>query len=136
MSVKFNSEESSLYTLIGGGPQGSWNGMNCYIAASDDSADCVSQDNRYKYCDDLTILELVMIGDILTEYNFVEHVASDIGINQQYLPAQSYETQTHLNNIAQWSSNNLAKINELKTNYIVFSRAKSDFATIMTINDR
>ena len=24
MSVKYNSEESSLYNLIGGGPQGSW----------------------------------------------------------------------------------------------------------------
>ena len=38
MSVKFNQEESTLYESIGGGPQGSWIGQNCYITASDDAA--------------------------------------------------------------------------------------------------
>ena len=57
MSVNFNSAESKLYTLIGGGPQGSWTGQATYLVSSDDSADCVDPDDRYKFCDDLTILE-------------------------------------------------------------------------------
>ena len=63
MTVKFNGQESSLCPLVGGGPQGSWTGQAAYIVSSDDSADCVPED-------DLSILGLVMLADILTEYNF------------------------------------------------------------------
>ena len=82
MSLKFNGEESPLFDLIGGGPQGSWNGQNCYQTASNDNTVFVQQEDRFKYCDDVNILELIMIGAILTHYNFHDHVASDIGIDQ------------------------------------------------------
>ena len=49
-----------------GGPQGFWTGQENYIAASNDNADCVYEDDRYRFCDDLSILELIMLGDILT----------------------------------------------------------------------
>ena len=78
MSVKYNGKRSKLHTLIDGGFQGSWSGQACYLTASDDCADAVELDNRFRYCDDLTVLELVMLGDILTEYNFLEHVVSEI----------------------------------------------------------
>ena len=86
MSVKFNGEESTLFPLVGGGPQGSWTGQASYIISSDDNADSVPEDDRYKFCDDLSILELIMLGDALTEYNFMDHVASDVGVDQQFLP--------------------------------------------------
>ena len=76
MVVKFKSAISKWYDLVGGSPQGSWNGQNSYIVSSDDNADSVPQDDQYKYCDDLSILELVMLGSLLTEYNFYKHVAS------------------------------------------------------------
>ena len=80
MYLKFNGEESPLFHLIGGGPQGSWNGQNCYLTASNDNADF-----GHQYCDDLNILELLMIGHLLTQFNFYEHVASDVGIDQVFL---------------------------------------------------
>ena len=98
MSVNFNGQESSLFSLVGGGPQGSWAGQETYIAASNDNADCVEEDDRYKFCDDLSILELLMLGVMLTEYNFLEHVASDVGVDQHFLPTQG--TQTNLEKIA------------------------------------
>ena len=45
MTVKYNSAESSLFTLVGGGPQGSWTGQESFIVASDDNADFVNQDD-------------------------------------------------------------------------------------------
>ena len=66
MSAKFNSAKSKWYKLIGGALQGSWNGQNCYIVNSDDNAYCIDQDEKYKFCDDLSILELIMIGGSLT----------------------------------------------------------------------
>ena len=63
MSVKFNGKESKLYQLIGGGPQGSWTGQACYLTASDDCADTVDLEDRYSYCNNLTVLELIMLGE-------------------------------------------------------------------------
>ena len=59
-----------------------------YIVQSKDNADCVDWEMRFKYVDDLTVLELVMLANLLTEYNFKQHVASYIGIDE-YLPAAS-----------------------------------------------
>ena len=49
--------------------------------------------------DDLTILELVLFADLLTEYDFKLHVASYIGIDEQYISADNLETQAHLDDI-------------------------------------
>ena len=136
MSVCFNSEESSLYSLIGGGPQGSWTGQECFLVASDDNASFVEQEDRYKFCDDLSILELIMLGNILTEYNFHEHVASDIGLGERFLPAQGLATQENLDKISLWTSENLMKLKESKTDYQVFTRARDRFATRFTVNGK
>ena len=136
MTCTWNGKESSLYLLVGGGPQGSWTGQECFIVASDDNAACVEEDDRYKYSDDLSILELILLADILTEYNFMEHVASDVGMDQLYIPSHQLETQANLNRIAQWTDENLMKLKESKTNYIVFSRSRQDFAVRLTVNNK
>ena len=135
MKVRFNGEESDFLSLIGGGPQGTLIGQLEYLVLSNDNADIVSPDDRYKYIDDLTLLQLVCLSGLLTEYNFTEHVASDIGIGQSYLPADSYQTQDHLNFISNWSEENLVKLNEAKCNFMVFTRSKEDFATRLKVNN-
>jgi hypothetical protein len=75
------------------------------------------------------------MSGLLVEYNFHHHVASDIGIDQQYLPADSYNTQDHLNFISNWTNENLMKLNEAKSNYMVFSRTKENFATRLSVNN-
>ena len=88
MSVKFNQKESKIFTLIGGGPQGSQAGQASYIISSDDNAYHITEEDRYKYCDDLSLLELVVLADILIEYEFTQHVASDVNIGQRFLNQQ------------------------------------------------
>ena len=60
MTLKYNSKESSLYTLIGGGPQGSWTGQECFLVTSDNNTEFVNLDDIFKFHDDLSILKLVM----------------------------------------------------------------------------
>ena len=136
MSVCFNSEQSSLFSLIGGGPQGSWAGQQCFSVASDDNASFIEQEDRYKFCDDLSILELVLLGNMLTEYNFQEHVASDVGLGERFLPSQGLATQENLNKIALWTKENLMQLKESKTDYLVLTRARDIFATRFTVNDK
>ena len=114
MQVRVNNTYSNAHKLLGGGPQGTLLGLIEYFVQSNDNANCVDPKLRFKFLDDLTVLELVMMAGLLTEYNFKAHVASDIGIDEQYIPAASLETQKNLNYIAQWTENNKMKINENK----------------------
>ena len=135
MKVRFNGEESEFLGLTGGGPQGTLLGQLEYLVLSNNNADIVSAEDRYKYIDDLTLLQLVCLAGLLTDYNFTNHVASDIGIGQSYLPADSYATQDHLNFIANWSNEHLVKLNEDKCDYMIFTRAREDFSTRLTLNN-
>ena len=134
MQVRFNDTFSSTHKLPGGGPQGTLLGLIEYFVQSNDNADCVEPDLRFKFVDDLSVLELVMLSSLLTEYNFKQHVANDIGIDEHYVPASSLQTQDILNNIAEWTNQNLMKLNNDKTKYMVFSRSETEFATRLTID--
>ena len=130
MSVSFNQETSGLYTLIGSGPQGSWTGQQCFLTASDDNASFVNQEDRYKYCDDLTIVELVMLGEILTQYDSLNNVY------QRFLPTQRLESQKNLDRISSWTKENLMELNESKTNYLIFTRSNTPISTSLSINEK
>ena len=91
---------------------------------------------RFKYVDDLTILELLLFGGLLTEYNFRQHVASDVGIDELFVPANSLKTQLNLHTIEEWTTNNLMKLNESKSNYMIFSRSNTEFATRLSLNQQ
>ena len=67
MQVKFNGEVSKILTLIGGGPQGTILGVTEYLVQSNDNADSVPQSDRFKFVDDLSIVELVCLAGLLSE---------------------------------------------------------------------
>ena len=110
MRVKFNGEMSDFFALIGGSPQGTLLGQIEYLVQSNDNADIVSPEDRFKYIDDLSVLHLVCMSGLLQEYDFHQHVASDIGIDQLFLPPQNYQTQDSLNYMSNWTNVNMIKI--------------------------
>ena len=54
------------------------------------------------------------------DYDFTQHVASDVGIDQQYLAPDRYSAQNTLNFVSNWTQENLMKLNEKKCKYIHF----------------
>ena len=64
MEVRFNGSSSSTHKLPGGGPQGTLVGLIEYFVQSNDNADCMEPDMRFKFVDDLTVLELVLFANI------------------------------------------------------------------------
>ena len=135
MAVKFNGEMSDFLTLVGGGPQGTLLGQIEYLVQSNDNADIVPPEDRYKYIDDLSILHLVCMSSLLTEYDFHQHVASDIATDSLYLPPDSYGTQDSLNFITNWTRENLMTLNEKKCSYMTFSRSDTSFSTRLQVNN-
>ena len=72
---------SRILTLIGGGPQGTLE----YLVQSDDNTATVEPDDRYKYIDDLSVLQLVLLSGLLVEYDIRQHVTADVGTDMKYL---------------------------------------------------
>ena len=136
MQVKFNGETSDILTLIGGGPQGTLIGGLEYLVQSNDNADSVNPEDKFKYIDDLSLLQLVLLSGLLVEYDFHQHVASDIATDMKYLPADTFSTQSNINSISQWTDRNLMKLNEAKCKYMVFTRTKEKFTTRLSVNDQ
>ena len=135
MTVKFNGSNSSIHGLPGGGPQGTLLGGIEYLVNSNDNADFLEDDEKFKYVDDLSILEFVALAGLLCEYNFRLHVASDISIDSYFLPTNNINMQEYLNQISEWTNTNLMVLNETKSKYIVFNRAQADLNTRLVMNN-
>ena len=58
-SVKWRGIITSPRRINGGGPQGATLGILEYLSQTNNSADCVGQDEWFKFVDDLTVLEIV-----------------------------------------------------------------------------
>ena len=85
---------------MGGGPQGATLGLLEYLSQSNDNADCVDLKNRFKFVDDLSILEVVNLLTVgLTSFNLKNQVPSDIPLHNQFIPGENLKTQDWLNTI-------------------------------------
>ena len=98
MTVKWHGCKSTKRDLIGGGPAGSTIGLLEYLSQSNDSSDCVAQEDRFKFVDDLTILEIVNLLTVgLTSFNLKAQVPSDIPTHNQFIAPENLLAQKHLN---------------------------------------
>ena len=122
MVVKWHGTTSTTRDLPGGGPQGCTFGLLEYKSNSNNSADHVPVNMRFKFVDDLSFLEklnLILCG--LSSYNFRNHVASDVGIDQKYLPSENFKSQSYLDQLENWTTENKMKLNVEKSKLMVFN---------------
>ena len=122
MKVKWHNQMSTVRDLPGGGPQGSNFGLIEYDSQSNDNTDFLSEDDKYKFVDDLSVLEIINLISVgMSSYNFRQHVASDIGINQQYIPSGNIQSQQYMDNISEWTDSKQMLLNEKKTKIMIFN---------------
>ena len=131
MTVKWHGLLSTVRDLPGGGPQGCIFGNLQFQVNSNDNASHVPDGMKFKLVDDLTILEkLNLIIQGISSYNFRNQVASDIGIDQLYVPNTNLLSQKSLDYIQEWTSTNKMKLNTKKSNTMIFNFTEDyQFAT-------
>ena len=136
MKIKFNSQQAGPYKLVGGSPAGSFLGQLSYTTGCYDNTEAldIEEEDKYQYIDDLNLLELIFMADLLQQYDFRSHVASDIGLDQRFLPPSSTRSQGFHDGIALWTSENKTKLNFDKSKYVVHSRMKESVATRFTLD--
>ena len=121
MVVKWNGEVSTSRVLNGGGPQGGLMGILEYLSQTNDNTDFIPEEDRFKFIDDLSVLEMINLISIgLSSYNCKLHVPSDINVeHNQYLPPQNFNSQETLQKISDWTDDHLMKLNPTKSKYMV-----------------
>ena len=126
MQVQFNGKLSKMWDLVGGSPLGSLVGQDCYIVSSNNNTEDMDEEDLFKYINDLNLLEIVIMPNLLQEYEYLEHVPNDIGVNDKVLPPESFQMQEKLNSISEWTEQNLMKLNTKKNIYIFLPEPKVD----------
>ena len=106
MKVKWHGKKSSEKKLNGSGPQGSTFGVWEYLAQSNDNANFVDPDYRYKFVDDLTVLEKVNLLTVgLTTFNYKNSVPSDIPNQDKFIPPENLNSAKYIQDIQNWTKN-------------------------------
>ena len=122
MKVKWKGYTSSVRNLNGGGPQGGTLGIEEYLSQSNDNANFLNDDEKFKFIDDLSMIEIINLISVgIASYNFKLHVASDIGIDNKYLPQENCQSQTYLKNIEQWTEEKEMKLNSEKSKFMLIN---------------
>ena len=125
MRVAWRGKLSSERPLPGSGPQGSSWGILEYLSQSNDSANNVPEEDRAKFMDDLTILEIILLANVgMASHNIRHQIPSNIIINNQFIPSSNLKTQTYVQDIDEWTEKNKMKLNEKKTTNMVFNFTK------------
>ena len=116
MKVKWRGTTSSARPLPGGGPQGGTLGIEEYLSQSNDNVDFLDLDEKFKFIDDLSIIEVINLISIgLASYNCHNHVPSDIATDNLYLDASNINSQEYMNRIENWTESKQMKLNTKKT---------------------
>ena len=137
MKVKWRGLLSSLRYLPGSGPQGSTFGVLEYLSQSNDNSENVPVDDRYKFMDDLTILEFIQLIDVgLASFNLRAQVPSNIPLHNQVIRSEHLKTTKSIKETNDWTEKNLMMLNQKKTKQIMFNfnRGKQ-FTTEVTLKN-
>ena len=137
MSVKWHDCQSVPVKINGGGPQGATLGILEYLSQSNNNADLVSVRDRFKFVDDLTVLEIVNLLTVgITSYNIKQHIPTHIPVHNQFIPPDNLKSQQWLNDINVWTANQKMLINESKTKNMIFNFSrKYQFSTKLQLNN-
>ena len=118
--MKWRGLLSSSRRLLGGGPMGSSWGIWSYLSQSNDSADMVLVEDRLKFCDDLTFLELINLVSIgIEDYKVMEHVPNNIPVHNQIIKGDKLKSQEYIQEISDWTDRNKMVLNVKKTKNMI-----------------
>ena len=122
MTVKWHGCKSTQRNMPGGGPAGATLGLLEYLSQSNNNTDCVDSEDRFKFVDDLTILEIVNLLIVgMSSFNVKAQVPNDIPDHNLYISPDNLKSQQFLDKINQWTIEHKMKINQKKTKTMIFN---------------
>ena len=108
-----------------------------FDSQTNNNADCVPEDDRFKFVDDLSCLEVVNLINIgLASHNFKQQVPNDVPVHGQIIPSSHLKSQIFIDKINQWTKNQEMIISGEKTKSMIFNFTnKYQFQTRLKLNN-
>ena len=137
MRVKWHGRMSSVKKLHGGTAQGGTFGIWGYMAQSNDNADSVPEDLRFKFVDDLSTLEIVnLLATWLSSFNVKVSVPNNLPLHNQFIDAKHLKSQQYLDEIEKWTQSKKMILNVKKTKVMIFNYTqKYQFTTNLKLQN-
>ena len=115
MKIKWHNKFSKPRQMPGSGAMGSNLGNWEFDSQTNHNADCVPEEDRFKFVDDLTCLEVVNLINIgLASHNFRQQVPNNVPIHGQIVPNSHLKSQNYIAQISEWTKNQEMIISETK----------------------
>ena len=117
-----------------GASLGNWE----FLSQTNDNADCVPVDDRFKFVDDLTTIEVINLLTIgLSSFYMKSQIPSDIPQHGQFIQSENLKSQEYLNQINTWTEDHKMIISEKKTKAMIFNFTdKFQFTTRLQLKDK
>jgi hypothetical protein len=124
--------------MPGSGAMGSSIGNMEFDSQTNNNADCVPENNRFKFVDDLSILEIINLLNIgLASHNMKQQIPNDIPIHGQVIPSCNLRSQKYIEEINRWTLNQEMLISEKKTKSMIVNYTDNyQFHTRLTLNSQ
>ena len=108
------------------------------MSQSNNNTDCVPEEDRYKYFDDATVLEVINLLNIgLSTCRVKDTIPSHIPAHNQFIDSRNLKSQEYLVDINKWTEENLMELNAKKTKCMVFNFTKKHkFTTDLTLKNQ
>ena len=138
MRVKHHGVTSKPRKQPGSGAQGASLGNHEFTSQTNDNANSVPKENRFKYVDDLTTLEIINLLSIgLSSCNFKQHIPSDIPAEGFIIDPSNLQSQNYLNEINKWTKNHKMLLNNKKTKAMIINFThKHQFTTRLQLDNK
>ena len=139
MRIKWHGLLSKPRKMPGSGAMGSQIGNLEFDSQTNHNADSVPEDDRFKFVDDLTCLEIINLINIgLASHNCKQQVPNDISTDSLIIPNSSLKSQQYINEINAWTKNREMLISERKkTKSMIVNFTKNhQFHTRLQLNDK
>ena len=138
MVVKWNGETSSAYQLKGEGPQGDLMGILEYLSQTNHNTDFIALEDKFKFIDDLSFLDIIHLISVgLISYDLNSHIPSDIASHNMFLPPEKTSSQSHLDQIADWTKEAKMKLNTEKSKYMIVNFTRDhQFSTRLKLENK
>ena len=115
MRIKWHGTLSQPRKMPGSGAMGSSIGNQEFSSQTNHNSDCVPKENRFKFVDDLSVLEILNLISIGIEpFDIMKQVPNDLPIHGQFVDSQKLKSQEYLNEINRWTVQQEMIISEKK----------------------
>ena len=120
MRVKWQGKLSKPRQMPGSGAMGFTIGNWEFESQTNHNADCVPKKDRYKFVDDLSILEIINLVNIgISSFNCKKQVPSDLPAYGKFVDGSQLKSQEYLDKINLWTEQHQMIISEKKTKSMI-----------------